>query len=63
MNFGKFIKNERIRKEQGIKENEFYHYDTPCTINNQSTMLKKAGFQTATKVFRTGNTSIFVATQ
>lgn len=56
-----FSENERIRKVQGIKENEFYHYDTPCTINNQISLLKKAGFKTATKVFRIENTTIIVA--
>lgn len=53
--------NRRIRKEQGIPEGEFYHYDTPCAIDNQIAMLKKAGFAAAKKVFRIENTTIIVA--
>ena len=30
-----FKENERIRKEQNIADGEFYHYDIPCTIENQ----------------------------
>ncbi len=30
-----YSENARIRKEQGISDDEFYHYDTPCTIENQ----------------------------
>jgi len=37
-----FSENARIRKEENIKETDFYHYDTPCTIENQIKMLKSA---------------------
>ena len=40
-----FSENKKLRIEQGIKEGEFYHYDTPCTIENQIMMIKKAGFK------------------
>ena len=39
-----FAENKRIRAELGIKEG-YYHYDTPCTVENQIAMLKKAGFK------------------
>ena len=39
----RFAENKRIRAELGIKEG-LYHYDTPCTVENQMSMLKKAGF-------------------
>lgn len=56
-----FSENERIRKEQGIGENEFFHYDTPCTVGNQIAMLKKAGFESVEKVMRIENTTMLVA--
>lgn len=56
-----YAENRRIRKQLGIAENEFYHYDTPCTVKNQLSMLGEAGFQTAETVFRVENTTIIVA--
>lgn len=56
-----FSENLRIRKEQGIPEGEFYHYDTPCTIENQIKMLEKAGFSDVSMVQRIENTTILVA--
>lgn len=56
-----FAENMRIRKELGIKETEFYHYDTPCTITNQIELLNNAGFKKVEKVFRIECTTIVVA--
>lgn len=56
-----YSENARIRKEQGISEDEFYHYDTPCTIENQIKMFKAAGFSSAEKVFKIENTTIIIA--
>lgn len=56
-----YSENRRIREEQGIPEGEFYHFDTPCTIDNQIMMFKKAGFKTAHMVWRFENTTIIVA--
>lgn len=56
-----FSENKRIRKENGIKDGEFYHYDTPCTISNQIDMFLKAGFNSAEINWRVGNTTIIVA--
>lgn len=58
-----YAENTRIRKELHIKEGEFYHYDTPCTIHNQMEMLKKAGFTKVNQVFRMENTTILVASK
>ena len=33
-----------LKKEQGITDNEFYHYDTPLTFEHEIEVLKKAGF-------------------
>ena len=56
-----FSENKRIRKEQGIGENEYFHYDTPCTVNNQIRLLNSAGFATVKQVMRIENTTMLVA--
>lgn len=56
-----YAENSRIRMELNISENEFYHYDTPCTIENQIKMFKAAGFANAEKVYRAANTTIIIA--
>ncbi|MGI5878636.1 MAG: class I SAM-dependent methyltransferase [Christensenellales bacterium] len=38
-----------------------YHYDTPCTIDNQRAMLERAGFVSVKKVWQMGNTVIMTA--
>ena len=41
-----FYRNElfRLKKEQGIRDGEFYHYDTPMTVAHESEALIEAGF-------------------
>lgn len=56
-----FAENVRIRKEMNISDDEFYHYDTPCTIENQIKMFIAAGFAKAEKVFRMEGTTIIIA--
>lgn len=56
-----YAENVRIRKEMNIPENEFYHFDTPCTAQNQIKMFRAAGFTSAEKVYRVENTTIIVA--
>ena len=56
-----FKENERIRKEKNIVDGEFYHYDTPCTIDNQLKMLRIAKFEKAEMVWRKANTTMIVA--
>lgn len=56
-----YSENKRIRKEQNIPDGEFYHYDTPCTIDNQIKLLFKAGFKTVKMDWRMDNTTIIVA--
>ncbi len=53
--------NERLRRENGITDDGYYHYDTPCTTENQIILLKKAGFGKITQVFRQENTTMLVA--
>ncbi|MBE6606727.1 MAG: class I SAM-dependent methyltransferase [Ruminococcaceae bacterium] len=33
-----------LKAEQGIADNEFYHYDTPLTVKHETDALVKAGF-------------------
>ncbi len=56
-----FSENERLRKENGITDDSYYHYDTPCTVSNQIELLKKADFRKVTQVFRMENTTMLVA--
>ena len=34
----------RLKKEQGISDDEFYHYDTPLTVQHETEALLAAGF-------------------
>ena len=56
-----FSELARMRAEQGIPEDVFVHYDTPCTIQNQIAMLKAAGFASVEQVMRIGGTCMLVA--
>ena len=56
-----FSKKERIFRQLNIPCGELYHFDTPCTVDNQAALLKKAGFLSAEMVYRKGNTSIIKA--
>lgn len=42
----KTFRNElvRLKKEQNIDDNEFYHYDTPLTVEHETEVLLEAGF-------------------
>ena len=37
----------KLKKEQGIRDGEFYHYDTPLTVSHEIEALLEAGFSTA----------------
>ncbi len=58
-----YAENRRIRQALGIAEDAFYHYDTPCTVENQRMLLTRAGFDTAKSVWREECTTILVATK
>ena len=38
----------RLKQEQGIHDNEFYHYDTPLTVEHEKEALYTAGFSSVT---------------
>ena len=56
-----FSEFERLKKEQGICDDREYHYDTPCTVQNQKKMLLDAGFTNIKEVWRKKNTVILMA--
>ncbi len=39
-----FERLRALKKEQGIVKDEFYHYDTPLTVEHETAVLKAAGF-------------------
>ena len=39
-----FSELKRLKSEQGLEPNTFYHYDTPLTVEHEIEVLKKAGF-------------------
>ena len=43
----KFCRREllRLKAEQGIADSDFYHYDTPLTVENEQAVLLAAGFE------------------
>ena len=56
-----FSEYDRIAKEQSLSNDTYYHYDTPCTIENQIDLLKSAGFASVQEVWRRENTTMLVA--
>ena len=56
-----FAFSNKIRRQLGLPDDEYYHFDTPCTIDNQIKMFREAGFATAEMVWRVGNTTIMIA--
>lgn len=56
-----FSEYERLKKEQGLSQDKFFHYDTPCTVDNQISLLKEAGFKDVTMTFRQENTTMLIA--
>lgn len=51
----------RLREEQGITDGEFYHYDTPLTLEHEIRALKNAGFDTVEELAAWGKTHILRA--
>ncbi len=56
-----FSELNKIRKDNNIKESEFIHFDTPCTVDNQIKMFKIAGFKEISKVWQKGQTAIIIS--
>ncbi len=47
---------EELKRDQGIDDGEFYHYDTPLTPEHEIDILKKAGFSSVTILCQWENT-------
>jgi len=45
-----------LKAAQGITDDEFYHYDTPLTVQNETEALIEAGFSSVEVLGRWGNT-------
>ena len=46
----------RLKAEQGITDDAFYHYDTPLTVEHETEALRKAGFSSVTVLNHWGTT-------
>lgn len=53
-----FADYERVKQEQGLGEG-FYHFDRPCTVKHQLSMLRTAGFMDAQECWRCGEQAYF----
>lgn len=50
-----------LKQEQGIQNDEFYHYDTPLTVEHEKEALLSAGFSSVTVLKNWGLTYILKA--
>ena len=50
-----------LKAEQGIDDNEFYHYDTPLTVKHETEALMEAGFSSVLVLKNWGATYIIKA--
>lgn len=60
-----FFRSElhRLKEEQGLSNNEFYHYDTPLTTNHEIEVLLASGFNKVEIISNWGATYIIKATK
>ena len=56
-----FAEYDRMVREQGLDRDFEYHYDTPCTVENQQKMLLDAGFSQVEVVWQQGFTAVITA--
>ena len=53
----------RLKREQGITDDAFYHYDTPLTVDHEIEALRQAGFATVTVLKNWGQTHTLKASK
>lgn len=53
----------RLKKEQGIDDDAFYHHDTPLTVAHETQALLEAGFASVEVLGQWGNTAALRAIQ
>ena len=56
-----FSECARLRREQNLPKDEFFHYDTPHTVDNLHRMMLEAGFTQVEHVYQIENTAILIA--
>ncbi len=54
---------EEMKREQGIADDEFYHYDTPLTVAHETEALIEAGFSKVELLGKWANTYCLKATK
>ena len=52
---------KRLKEEQGVSENELFHYDTPLTVDHEVRILRRAGFSDVQILFKWGSTYTVLA--
>ena len=52
---------KQLKQEQGLPDNEFFHYDTPLTVEHESAVLQKAGFSEVRVMKNWGHTFTLLA--
>ena len=55
-----FAEYEKLKEENNIKTDDFFHFDTPLTVANQIEALKKAGFKEV-EIVKPAPTAILIA--
>lgn len=55
------LEYERMTSEQQLNPDVYYHYDTPCTVEHQVSLLSEAGFNKVDVLWREGNTTLLIA--
>ncbi len=53
----------RLKEEQGIRDEEFYHFDTPLTVPHEAEALQKAGFAKVEELGQWAATHLLRATK
>ena len=53
--------NEKRRREQGVNDDEFYHFDIPFTVETETRLMKAAGFSNIELVRQWEKTAIIIA--
>ena len=57
-----YFQNLKLLKgEQGLPENEFFHYDTPLTVDHEMQVLRQAGFSDVQVLKEWGSTFTLLA--
>lgn len=52
---------KRLKEEQGLSEGEFFHYDTPLTVEHEAQVLRQAGFSNVQILKEWGTTFTLLA--